>query len=254
MPPGRERVGAGAQDRAPACARAARAGRGLAPARVGAGGERAEVRARRVDEHAVVAPPAGGSAASAVRTSTQVAPIRRRRAPQRVGAAGVALDGDERRPRRAISAARWVVLPPGAAHRSSTRSPGAAPSSARDGHRGARLRHEQALAATRARRTRRTARRARSARRSPAGVGRHREPLREVRGGDPQRVGAQRGLGGLVVGGHQRARGVGAERVPPQPRDPLGVRVAQRGLLRRVVGERVDQRRAPRARRGAARR
>ena len=37
------------------------------------------------------------------------------------------------------------------------------------------------------------------------------------------------------------ARRVGAERLPPQPRDPLRVREAQRGGLGRVVGQRADQ-------------
>ena len=50
------------------------------------------------------------------------------------------------------------------------------------------------------------------------------------------------GLGGLVVGRHQRPRGLGAERLPPQLRDPLGVRVAQRGGLRGVLGQRLDDR------------
>ena len=63
------------------------------------------------------------------------------------------------RPRCAISAARWVVLPPGAAHRSSTRSPGCGRERARDGHRGARLRHQQARLPLGRARTRRTARR-----------------------------------------------------------------------------------------------
>ena len=49
------------------------------------------------------------------------------------------------RPSSRISAARCVVLPPGAAHRSSTRSPGCGSSARGDRHRGARLRHEQAL-------------------------------------------------------------------------------------------------------------
>ena len=138
----------------------------LAPAGVRARRERAEVRARRVDEHAVVGAPStrlggvGGAdldAASApIRSAVRAQ--RRRRGP----------GGARRRrprPRLPISAARWVVLPPGAAHRSSTCSPGSGASSARDRHRGARLRHEQRRPRTQRRgRTRRTGRRARALR------------------------------------------------------------------------------------------
>ena len=53
-----------------------------------------------------------------------------------------------------------------------------------------------------------------------------------------ERVDAQRELGGLVVGGEQRARLVGPEQVPPQPDDPLRVRVAHGGARgRRVRGQ-----------------
>jgi hypothetical protein len=63
----------------------------------------------------------------------------------------------------------------------------------------------------------------------------------ELTGADPQRVRAQGRLGRLVAGGHQRAGGVGAERLPPQLGDPGGVRVAQRGGRRPVVRQRADQ-------------
>ena len=57
-----------------------------------------------------------------------------------------------------------------------------------------------------------------------------------------ERVGAQRDLERLVVCGHQRARVLGAERLPPQARDPLGVGVLDGGLLGRGVAERREQR------------
>ena len=47
-------------------------------------------------------------------------------------------------------------------------------------------------------------------------------------------------LGGLVVGGQQRARPVGPDPVPPQLHDPLRVRVADRRALGRVVGGQLD--------------
>ena len=58
-------------------------------------GERAEVTARRVDEDAVELSRAAARAASAVRTSTMLAPMRSRGPAQRLGAAGVLLDGDD---------------------------------------------------------------------------------------------------------------------------------------------------------------
>ena len=76
------------------------------------------------------------------------------------------------------------------------------------------------------------------------------QALGELAAVDLERVGAQRGLGGLVVGGHQRAGVVGAERVEPQLRDPLRVGVGERGLGGRGVGQRGDDR--ARLARGAA--
>ena len=58
-----------------------------------------------------------------------------------------------------------------------------------------------------------------------------------------KRVGAQRDLERLVVGGHQRTGVLGAERVPPQACDPLGVGVLDGGLLGGGVAERGEQRR-----------
>ena len=122
---GRSASAPGAQDRALQLGeRAPGSPALLAPARVGArrracrgpstAGRRA--RGRR---------PRGscGSAASAVRTSTLPAPMRaavRASASARPAWRSTATTA----PRSSISAARWVVLPPGAAHRSSTRSPG----------------------------------------------------------------------------------------------------------------------------------
>ena len=147
------------------------------------------------------------------------------------------------RPRSSISAARWVVLPPGAAHRSSTRSPGCGSSSARDHHRRARLRHEQALAPLG----------------RPVGVERRleHEPLGQAGrrrgwppagaaassvGGGAQRVGAQRGLGGLVVGGHQRPR-VRRARASPTTASAIhsGCEWRSAAACGRVVGQRRDQ-------------
>ena len=55
-------------------------------------------------------------------------------------------------------------------------------------------------------------------------------------------------LGGLVVGGHQGDRVLGAELLPPHLRDPSGMRMAQRRLGRGGIAEPVEQR-APLARR-----
>ena len=50
-----------------------------------------------------------------------------------------------------------------------------------------------------------------------------------------------RGLRLLVLRRHQRARSVGAEVAPPRVRDPVRVRVPERRLLRRALGERGAQ-------------
>ena len=152
------------------------------------------------------------------------------RAAQRVGAAGVALDGDD-------LALRWPSARRGAWSCRRARRTGRARArraagveQLRDGHRGARLRHQQARSATRASRTRRTARRG-SARRPSVRVGTGRRSA-SASGAILSVLARSDGLGGLVVGGHQRA-GVGrAERVEPQLGDPLGMRVGERGLRR----------------------
>ena len=99
------------------------------------------------------------------------------------------------RPASPISAARCVVLPPGAAHRSSTRSPGCGSSAARDELRRARLRRERAGGVARVRRARRTAPSTTIASPLAARPGCPRGRRRH------QRVDAQRQLGRLVVGG-----------------------------------------------------
>ena len=60
--------------------------------------------------------------------------------------------------------------------------------------------------------------------------------------GRAQRVHPRRALGRLVVGPHQVHRVARPELLPPDLRDPLRVRVAQRGLRGRGVAEAVHQR------------
>ncbi len=184
---------AGVEDRGLQCGqRSATVAGSLRQRASGRDGERAEVRARRVDEHAVE------RAADAARRRRRCAPRRSSRPSARRCAASASARPGWRStatisPALPISAARCVVLPPGAAHRSSTRSPGCGRERARDRHRGARLRHEQAVAPTAARRTRRTA----PSRTSPSGSA---SAACDATGScaasvvavDPQRVGAQR--------------------------------------------------------------
>ena len=157
-------------------------------------------------------------------------------------------------PVSSISAARWVVLPPGAAQRSSTRSPGRGPTmrataiAARDcGMKRPACQSGESKASNGASSTRPSGRPGR-------GMRGDRELGREGGRVAAQRVGAQRGLGGLVVGGHERARGVGPERVEPERGDPLGMGVAQGGLGRRAPRGAPRPPPRPRARRAAGRR
>ena len=249
---GSERVGPRAQDRALRAREPLGLVGGLAPAGVGAAGERAEVGARRVDEHAVV-----GAAGSWARRrprrgpSTQVAPILARgRAAARPRARGGA-----RRPR---------------ARRGR-------PSARRDG---SSCRRARRTGRARARRARGASRRATAIAARDCGMNR---PSRHsgapwASNGSIERPAPRAGRARARVSTGSRcassaaairsvlarsaasagslsaaisARAVSAPNVlPPQPRDPLGVRVAQRGLLRCAVRERVDQRR--RLARGAA--
>ena len=99
-------------------------------------------------------------------------------------------------------------------------------------------------------RARREGRRARRRRTGPRGPGPRARPppgaapsSAATSTGSATRVLARtRGLGRLVVRGHERAGGVGSERVPPQRGQPRRVRVAQRRLLGRGVGQRGDER------------
>ena len=155
-----------------------------------------------------------------MRTST-VAPMRaavRRSASARPGWRSTATSS----PDPSISAARWVVLPPGAAHRSSTRSPGRGASSratvidARDcGMKLPRSHSGEANASNGPSSTSPSGR-------PGAGCDRDGQARRQLGRVGAQRVDAQGGLGRLVVRGHQRARGVRAQRLPPQRGDPLG--------------------------------
>ncbi len=157
-----------------------------------------------------------------------------------------------------ISAARCVVLPPGAAHRSSTRSP-ACGASARATSIAARDCASERSGAPQ-RRAVRVERPIEHERLGNLRVAVRRDRclqqlLRQrVRLAD-ERVRAQRELAWLVVAGQQRARVRGAELLPPQPHDPLRMRVHHCRRRRRLVAERAEQRVADlRARHGAARR
>jgi hypothetical protein len=113
---------------------------------------------------------------------------------------------------------------------------------ARDGHRGARLRHEQPFLPQR--RGERVERRVEDKALGQA-VGRVRgdaEALVQLVGRDPQRVRAQRRLGRLVTGSHQRAGGIRAKGAEPQLGDPQRVRMAQRRVGGRGVRQRLDER------------
>ena len=205
-----------------------RQGGRLAPARVGPRRERAEVRARRVDEHAVVGRGLlRPRRRRPVRTSTSAPPCARpyARAPPR---------------------ARHGARPPRRRRGPPSARPGA--SSCRRAPRTGRARARRAAGAS----TRATAIAARdcgmnapcshsgepNASKAPsstspsgrpsAGLARDGQLRRELGAVRPQRVGAQRRLGRAVAGGHQRARGLGPERLEPQLGDPARVGVAQR--------------------------
>ena len=119
---------------------------------------------------------------------------------------------------------------------------------ARDGHRGTRLRHQQSVAPLG--RVERVEGRVEHQRLGQPFDRVRRQALGERLARRSAACWPAARLGRLVVGGHQRARRVGAERVPPELRDPLGMRVLERGLRGRGVGERGDDR--PRLARGAS--
>ncbi len=136
-----------------------------------------------------------------------------------------------------------VLLPPGAAHRSSTRSPGWGSSSVSDEHRRARLREERAL-----RPQGRVVDVERLLQHERLGhvrvrVRAHWESFCKLRPASvTSSVRPQRHLARLVVGGHQRARVVRTKLLPPQACDPRRVGVLDRGLLGCGVAERSEQR------------
>ena len=163
-------------------------------------------------------------------------------------------------PRSSIRAAIWPVLIPGPAQRSSTVSPGRGAEHLDHRGRAAALRGERALgdqasAPSRRRGPRRPSPRATSSGQPPRG----RRDVDALAAQPRHQVGARlrvgrphRHLGGLVAGGEQRARRLGAELLPPHPRQPERRRVGDRGGLGgRVVAE---QRRGQLARSRAARR
>ena len=186
---------------------------GLAPAGVGARGERAEVAAGRVDEDAVEGPRRAAASRPAVRTSTIVAPIRCAVCAQRLGAARRASRRRRSRP-RCPSARRGGWSCRRARRTGRARARRAAGASARETAIAARdCGISSAAAPTPAPRRCRTARRGSAPRASTTCAG---SRSASSLGRRLERVGAQRRLGRLVVGGHQRARGLGAERVEPQ--------------------------------------
>ena len=122
---------------------------------------------------------------------------------------------------------------------------------ARDRHRGARLRHEQALLPQRRReRVERRVER-RGPRAAVGGVRGDGQALRS-RVGRSQRVGRTAASAGSLPAAISARAVSGAERVEPQLGDPVRMRVAQRRLGGRGVGQGV--RPAPRASRAARRR
>ena len=137
-----------------------------APAEVGPGGEHAEPRARRVDERAVEPVSSAGSVAS-------VGVRRRGRCRRRAGATFSSSSRARprspppRRPRRASI----VVFPPGAAQRSSTRSPGCDADDEAGELRAAALRPDLAALRALSRRRASTSPGVRNVRSDPAGTG-----------------------------------------------------------------------------------
>ena len=235
----------------PGCARAARAGRrSCASARRGGwracrGPSRAGRRARGRR------PPARArAAASAARTSTQLAPIRcavrasaaarpRWRSTATSAPAVLHQRGEVGR----LAAGRGAQVEHALA-RARVEQP-------RDGHRRARLRHEQPSRHSGAPWASKGASSTSPSGRPGAGVARHRQPRGQLGGGRAQRVGAQRGLGGLVVGGHQRPRGRRARASPTTAR--RSTRDASGAARRPAACPRAAPRPAPRASRAARR-
>ncbi len=145
-------------------------------------------------------------------------------------------------PRPSISAARWVVLPPGAAQRSSTRSPGRGASSratviaARDwGMKRPACQSGESKASNGASSTRP------SGRPSAGWVGTGSSAASAAASPRSVLTRSADSAGSLSAAISARASS-GAERGEPQRGDPLGVRVAQRRLRGRRLGQRGDRR------------
>ena len=124
MPPGRRRSSAGVEQLALEGRELLDLLGRLAPAGVGPRLERAEVGARRVEQDPVERAGRAPRGRRRCTTSTHGARMRAHVVAQRVGAAAGASSIATISPSPPISAARWVVFAPGAAHMSSTRSPG----------------------------------------------------------------------------------------------------------------------------------
>ena len=185
------------------------------------------------------------ASASAVRTSTIVAPMRCGGPAQRLGAAGVLLDGDDlalvahqRREVGGLAAGRGAQVEhalAGLRARARARRPSRRATAASAGPSPTRARRRCRTGASRIS--------ASGRRRRAAG-----QALGELAAVVLSVLARSDGLGGLVVGGHQRAAR-SRRRTSSNHSSAIHsrVRVRERGLLRRGVGERGDERRAPRA-------
>jgi hypothetical protein len=211
------------------------------PRRVRARGERAEVRARRVDQDPVVRSPLvdGGGVLGA--DGDVGGAHARRRAPQGLGPAGVALDRDDlavtahqSRQVGGLRAGRGAQVQDALTRLRVEQPP--------DGLGRARLRHE--LAGLPARVPERVERAVEDECLREVLDAARAELLRQPAGLGAQGVDAQRRLGGRVAGGEEAARGVRPERLPPEPGDPLGMGVR----VGRVRGCVIGQLRQPRGR------
>ena len=230
---------------------APRAPRGRPALRQRASGREASVprsRARRVDQHAVEGPSLErlGRVGGAHVDDRRAHPLRG--AAQRVGAAGVASRRRRSRPRCPSARRGGSSCRPGAAHRSSTRSPGCGRERARDGHRGARLRHQQARRATRGDAKVSNGRvedqRLGSRRRAWRPAGARRAPPRWSsacwRAATASAGSLSAAISARAVSGAERVATTAARSTP-------GASARSAAWRGGAVGQRVDQRRAPRA-------
>ena len=248
-----------------AARRRRRAGSPPARARAARAGRRPCASARRAARRACRGPSTAGRRARGRRRRARAARRRRRCAPRSTSPApmraAVRRSASARPawrstattlPRPSISAARWVVLPPGAAQRSSTRSPGRGASSratviaARDcGMKRPSCQSGESNASNGA------VEHSPSGRSGAGRVGTG-SAAASVGGVGAQRVDAQGGLGGLVVGRHAaRARRPGRARRTTARRSTRGASGAARP---RRAWRRGARRRAPAASRAPRRR